>query len=72
MNKEQLKSIIDSPMNFDESTEETQDQHSAPDVDAEAKEERTVENVKKEKAKREQKKVAQKGIFKRFRRKSIG
>lgn len=45
--------------------------HSAPEVDAEEKEERAVEDVKKEKAKKEQKKVSGKGIFKRFRRKSI-
>jgi large subunit ribosomal protein L17 len=47
--------------------------HSAPDVDIEKKEERTVEDIKKEKARREQKKISKTGgLFKRFRRKSIG
>ena len=46
--------------------------HAAPEVDIEAKEERSVEDVRKEKAKKEQKKVAKKGIFKMFRRKSMG
>ncbi|MFH1846434.1 MAG: 50S ribosomal protein L17 [Candidatus Omnitrophota bacterium] len=45
---------------------------SAPEVDIEKKEERTVEDVKKEKARSEQKKVNKRGIFKRFRRKSMG
>jgi large subunit ribosomal protein L17 len=46
--------------------------HSAPEVDIEAKEERAVEDVKKEKAKNEQKKIQKKGgLFKRFQRKSI-
>lgn len=45
--------------------------HAAPEVDIEKKEERTVEEVKKEKAKTEQKKITQQGFFKRFRRKSI-
>ncbi len=45
--------------------------HAAPAVDIEKKEERTVEEVKKEKAKTEQKKITQHGFFKRFRRKSI-
>ena len=40
-------------------------------INAEKKEEHSVEDMKKEKAKTEQKKVAQKGLFKRFRRKSI-
>ncbi len=44
----------------------------APDVAAEKAEERAVEDVRKEKAKKEQKNVSKKGIFKRFRRKSIG
>jgi len=42
------------------------------DVSAGEKEKRFVEDVKKEKAKKEQRKVADKGLFKRFRRKSIG
>lgn len=47
--------------------------HAAPDVDIEKKEERAIEDVKKEKAKKEQKKVSKKGgLFKRFRRKSMG
>ena len=44
--------------------------HSAPDVDIEEKEKR-AEDVKKAKARTEQKKIEKKGIFKRFRRKSI-
>jgi large subunit ribosomal protein L17 len=50
---------------------ETEEKHVAPEVDAEKREERVVEDIKKEKAKSEQKKVSKKGIFKRFRRKSI-
>ncbi|NQT32804.1 MAG: 50S ribosomal protein L17 [Candidatus Omnitrophica bacterium] len=46
--------------------------HVAPEVKTEEKEERAVEDIKREKAKKEQKKVTQKGFFKRFRRKSIG
>ncbi len=46
--------------------------HVAPEVDIEEQEERSVEDIKKEKAKTEQKKVTKQGIFKRFRRKSIG
>lgn len=45
--------------------------YAAPEVDIEKKEERTVEEAKKEKAKTEQKKITQRGFFKRFRRKSI-
>jgi len=44
---------------------------SAPEIETEKKEERAIEDVKREKAKTEQKKVEKKGIFKRFRRKSI-
>ena len=45
----------------------------APDnVSPEEKEKRFVEDVRKEKAKKEQRKVTDKGLFKRFRRKSIG
>ena len=46
--------------------------HVAPEMDAETKEERSVEDIKKEKARKEQKKITKRGIFKRFRRKSIG
>lgn len=47
--------------------------HSAPEVDIAKKEERAVEDIKKEKAKNEQKKITKKGgFFKRFQRKSIG
>jgi len=46
--------------------------HAAPVVDAEEKEEHVVEDVKKEKARKEQKKLTQRGFFKRFRRKSMG
>jgi large subunit ribosomal protein L17 len=46
--------------------------HSAPEVSDQEKEKRTVEDVKKEKAKTEQQKVAKRGIFKRFQRKSMG
>ncbi|MFC1480108.1 50S ribosomal protein L17 [Candidatus Omnitrophota bacterium] len=44
----------------------------APKVNIEEKEERSVEDIRKEKAKTEQKKIAKKGIFKMFRRKSMG
>jgi len=46
--------------------------HAAPEVNIEEKEERSVEDIRKEKAKKEQKKIAKKGIFKMFRRKSMG
>lgn len=46
--------------------------HAAPEVDIEAKEERAIEDIKKEQAKKEQKKITKKGIFRRFRRKSMG
>lgn len=46
--------------------------HAAPEVDIEEKEERAVEDIKREQAKTEQKKIEKKGIFKRFRRKSMG
>lgn len=46
--------------------------HVAPEIDKETKEERVIEDVKKEKAKKEQRKITSRGIFKRFRRKSIG
>ncbi len=54
-----------------EAAEQKEVHHSAPEVDIEKQEERTVEEVKKEKAKTEQKKMTQHGFFKRFRRKSI-
>ncbi len=46
------------------------EQHSAPEVEPQKKEEHVVEDVRKEKARKEQKKVGEQGIFKRFRRKS--
>lgn len=46
--------------------------HSAPEVDMAEKEKRAVEDVKKNKAKKEQEKVSKKGVFRRFRRKSMG
>ncbi|MFH1878337.1 MAG: 50S ribosomal protein L17 [Candidatus Omnitrophota bacterium] len=46
--------------------------HSAPEIDIEEKEERSIEDVKKEKAKNEQKKVSKKGLLRRFQRKSMG
>lgn len=46
--------------------------HSAPEVKAQEKDERLVEDVRKEKAKTEQKKVTKRGLFKRFQRKSMG
>ncbi len=47
--------------------------HRAPEVDIVEKEERVVEDVRKEKAKTEQKKLTKSGgIFKRFQRKSMG
>ncbi|KJJ84350.1 Ribosomal protein L17 [Candidatus Omnitrophus magneticus] len=45
--------------------------HSAPEIAIEEKEEHVVEDVRKEKARVETKKVAEQGFFKRFRRKSI-
>jgi large subunit ribosomal protein L17 len=46
--------------------------HAAPEVTAQEKDERLVEDVRKEKAKTEQKKVNKRGLFKRFQRKSMG
>ena len=46
--------------------------HAAPEVDIAEQEERAVEEVKKEKAKNEQKKVEKRGFFRRFNRKSMG
>ena len=47
--------------------------HVAPEVDIAEKEKRAVEDKRKEQAKNEQKKISKKGgLFKRFRRKSIG
>jgi large subunit ribosomal protein L17 len=46
--------------------------HSAPEVAKEEKDERLVEDVRKEKAKTEQKKVTKRGLFRRFQRKSMG
>ena len=47
--------------------------HVAPEVDIEEKEKRTVEDVRKEQAKTEQKKITKKGgFFRRFQRKSMG
>ncbi|MDD4956077.1 MAG: 50S ribosomal protein L17 [Candidatus Omnitrophica bacterium] len=45
--------------------------HVAPEVPVEEKEKRAVEDVRKEKARSEQKKLSEKGLFKRFRRKSV-
>jgi large subunit ribosomal protein L17 len=45
---------------------------SAPDVNIKEKEEHLIEDVKKEKARTEQRKVSTQGFFRRFRRKSIG
>jgi large subunit ribosomal protein L17 len=53
-------------------TEKASDEkHAAPDVSVTKKEERIGADVRKEKAKKEQKKVQQKGFLKRFRRKSM-
>ena len=52
--------------------EEEEKAHAAPEVDIAKKEERSVEDTRKEKAKTEQKKLTEKGLFKRFRRKKIG
>lgn len=46
--------------------------HAAPDVPAQEKDERLVEDARKEKARTEQKKVTKRGLFKRFQRKSMG
>lgn len=57
----------------EEAPEKKEEHHAAPEVDIEKKEEKTVEDIKKEKAKTEQKKISKKGgLFKRFRRKSMG
>lgn len=56
----------------DSKGEKIPERHSAPEIAAEEKEERLVEDVKKEKAKREQKKIEKKGFFRRFQRKSMG
>jgi large subunit ribosomal protein L17 len=54
-------------------TEEKEEKgHVAPEVDIKEQEEHVVEDVKKEKAKTEQKKVTKRGFFKRFQRKSMG
>ncbi len=45
--------------------------YAAPDIDIEKKEEHFVEDVKKEKAKKEQKKITKRGFFRRFQRKSM-
>jgi large subunit ribosomal protein L17 len=46
--------------------------HAAPEVDIEEKEEHFVEDIRKEKAKTEQKKITKKGgFFRRFQRKSL-
>lgn len=55
----------------EDSKEDKKVKHAAPEVDAETKEEKVDEAAKKSKAKSEQKKVSEKGILKRFRRKSI-
>ncbi|MBD3379998.1 MAG: 50S ribosomal protein L17 [Candidatus Omnitrophica bacterium] len=55
----------------DEEKEEKEVHHAAPEIDAEEKEEKAVEDKKRSKARTEQKKVKDKGIFKRFRRKSM-
>ncbi len=55
-----------------EDKKKTGKEHAAPKVKLEDQEERTVEDIKREKAKKEQKKLGDKGLFKRFRRKSIG
>ena len=53
--------------------EEPEKGHAAPEVDIEEQEKRSVEDIKREKAKTEQKKITKKaGFFRRFRRKSIG
>jgi large subunit ribosomal protein L17 len=46
--------------------------HVAPEVDIKEQEKHAIEDVKKEKAKTEQKKVTKRGFFKRFQRKSMG
>ena len=43
-----------------------------PDIEGEEKDQRLVDSVKKEQAKTEQQKVAKRGLFKRFQRKSMG
>ncbi|MDP8298450.1 MAG: 50S ribosomal protein L17 [Candidatus Tantalella remota] len=77
--KKEKKPVVKKKTKADAKTEESddakkpEDAHSAPEVDIEKKEERTVEDIRKEKARREQKKMSKKGgLFKRFRRKSIG
>lgn len=57
----------------EEASKGAEEHHAAPEVTKEEKEERAIEDIKKEKAKREQKKIGKAGgLFRRFRRKSIG
>ena len=67
--KKPVKKVAGKGVAEDEKSKDTRS--SAPDVSVEEKEERFVEEVKKERAKTEQKKIGKKGIFRRFRRKSI-
>ncbi|MCK4851869.1 MAG: 50S ribosomal protein L17 [Candidatus Omnitrophica bacterium] len=55
-----------------EAKEGKEQKHAAPELKIEEKEERSVEDVRKEKAKTEQKKMTRKGLFRVFRRKSMG
>jgi large subunit ribosomal protein L17 len=64
--KKKEKDETEKPAKLEEKT------HVAPEVDIEAKEERVASDIKKEQAKKEQKKITKKGIFRRFRRKSMG
>ena len=71
--KPKAKARKKAPAKGEEAVEKKEETHVAPEVDIEKKEERTVEDIRKEKAKMEQKKISKKGgFFKRFRRKSMG
>jgi large subunit ribosomal protein L17 len=56
----------------EDETKGKKEDHAAPELKSEDKEERSVEDIKKTKARNEQKKVDEKGIFKRFRRRKTG
>jgi large subunit ribosomal protein L17 len=71
--KAKAKTKKKTPAGSEEAGKKKEESHVAPEVDIEKKEEKTVEDIKREKARTEQKKISKKGgLFKRFRRKSIG
>ncbi|MFH1395305.1 MAG: 50S ribosomal protein L17 [Candidatus Omnitrophota bacterium] len=66
------KKSTEEDVSVEEDASRKKKKHSAPEVDIEEQEKRIIENARKQKARTEQTKVDKKGIFKRFRRKSIG